>query len=159
MAKCMVQQPKNAWTPELQAVSQIPSAHVPVPSPTRLLSRFVFDELFDEDALGFLLSSSHLYRYLVRLKDKPSTDRFSQRNLDEVTAGALAFETFHTQTLAMFAGAYIKECHLASHSKLMEVLDNKWTSLTGQLPDASITVPCECNKVEAAWKYRNLTSH
>ena len=122
---------------------------------TKLLSRNVFDKLFEEDYLGFMLSSYRFEKYLKRMQMSKSTDVFSMRLLNIVLHSDDEFNSFHIQTLSMFVGSYIDECRIKSHDDLMLALDAKWKQLTDESISSSRDLNAELNKVEAAWQYRH----
>ena len=126
---------------------------------SKRLSRVVFDSLFDNNLLGFLLSSHHFEKHLVWLA----------RDACPVTAGEISgvladtntLQTFHTATLNLFAAAYIAECRHTSHVDLMRDLDEKYRNLrlgegetvdTGENAESSVDAP---NHVALVWKYRH----
>ena len=121
------------------------------------LQRLVFDDLFDRDLLGFLLSSNHFAHHLRNMVGR--SDRFSARQLGRISNDALLTKEFHLGMLEMYSGAHIKECKHTSAEALMRDLDQQFEQSAS---DESGEVECllahpgteEANRVETAWQYR-----
>lgn len=121
------------------------------------LGRIVFDDLFDFDFLGFLLSSQHFQTHLTRLELR-STPEVARR-IHEILSNELDLLTFHNLMLAMYSGVYIEECECKSRAELMDVLDGKYLRITGENDALYDVVVDEPNKVEAAWLYRGVCNN
>lgn len=120
-------------------------------------SNLVFDELFDNDLLGLMLSSHHLNKFLFRMK-----------NMDGKTASLLAciggeqalFDELHNAMLSKFDGFYIKECSMKA-DELYKYLDaringydfsrNRMTQLEASSTEAHVETN---NNVLCSWNYR-----
>ena len=118
------------------------------------LSRKVFDDLFESDLLGFLLSlrhfGCHLKRMLVRVDDGTA---FQLQSVISSTANLIEF---HGATLAMFSGAYIEECCHDSFETLMIDLDDKLKAATQEKPQVQeFDIPQDnIENMQATWQYR-----
>lgn len=121
------------------------------------LSRVVFDDLMERDLLGFLLSSSHLHKYLAALctyAESPAREHIRRMisNVDLVNQ-------FHQATLKMFAGSYIQEASIKDRAQLHAVLDHQYESfITGLDLHEDVrfeTSLQQLESVELTWKYRS----
>lgn len=133
--------------------SERPEDEISVAS-NQSLSRIIFDDLFENDLLGFLLSSHHFCKYLGRLESQ--LDRFSARHIKQIVSNSTLLQEFHASTLEMFAGVYIEECKHKSHGDLMRDLDNKYQKLKNlnECSEFASSSLVEKNNVEMAWLYR-----
>lgn len=116
------------------------------------LSRIVFDELLENDLLGFLLSSKHFKNYICRMKfDTSSVEGQLARELIE---SGSRLKDFHEATLKMYSGVYIEECQHESNEDLMRDLDGKFSALADAGHGPARLDDAQENHVEMAWKYR-----
>lgn len=125
-----------------------------VTTSTKQLSRIVFDDLFENDLLGFLLSSHHFHKHLLRMALR--SDPFTARHIQQVICNPILFQEFHTSTLEMYSGVYIEECRHKVHTELMLALDEKFSQSeceSSGVLDVAVEAP---NRVELAWHYRNM---
>lgn len=122
------------------------------------VSRLVFDDLMDRDLLGFLLSSSHLHKYLAALCTyaEASVAEHVRRMIGNVDLS----NQFHKTTLKMFAGSYIPETSIKDRGQLIAVLDHKYEAFLAGLDSAEDvrfeTSLHQLESVELAWKYRTV---
>lgn len=123
---------------------------------TIALCRHVFDDLLDKDLLGFLLSSSHLQKYLAHFSTyaQPQFAELVRRNI--MSAEIVA--NFHKYMLKMYAGIYIREAEIEDHIDLLAILDVKFQAFTRELEPCDVryeTSTKQLESVERAWKYRH----
>lgn len=118
--------------------------------------RAVFDDLMERDLLGFLLSTTHLQKYLAHFTTyaHPNFASLVSRNIMNVEVVA----SFHKHMLKMYSGIYIQEAKIATHSELFTVLDAKYKKFaddndSGDVKYEASLKQLEC--VELAWKYRH----
>lgn len=122
------------------------------------LSRAVFDEMMDRDLLGFLLSSSHLHKFLAAFSTYAGQDH--AQALRRYLTNVDSVHQFHQITLKMFSGAFIAETAIESRTELMAILDKKHADYIKELgiqEDVHYETSLqELESVELAWKYRNV---
>ena len=121
----------------------------------KYLCRMVFDDLFERDLLGFLLSSRHLSRHMQELASR--CDPFTARQIERVLCAVDLAESFHAAMLEMYSGIHVKESSLGSPAALKRDLDEKLKrSLSASDGDPLFQVSQhEINRVELAWTYRH----
>lgn len=123
------------------------------------LRRAVFDDLMDKDLLGFLLSSSHLRKYLSQFSNY-TEPQFSESVIRTI-GNSMVADAFHQSLLAMFSGVYIAEATIKARSELLAVLDAKYQNFVQKLnlsgKDCEVSSQ-QIESVELAWRYRNACS-
>jgi hypothetical protein len=121
------------------------------------LSRVVFDDLFEKDLLGFLLSPMHFHQHLLEMQ--LYCDQFTTRQLQYVVSDVFHLQEFHKTTLEMFCGTHISECKHKSIAGLMAALDQKCLALPGYKTSHDLVMELNgINQAEIAlaWRYRAL---
>jgi hypothetical protein len=120
------------------------------------LCREVFDDLMDRDLLGFLLSSSHLRKYLAHYPSyaEPKFAEPVKRN----NAHSAVVDAFHQKLLGMFSGAYIAEAAIKDRDELMATLEAKYEDFASKLKSSYVLYEPSLKQLESvdlAWRYRN----
>ena len=127
-------------------------------SARRSLGRTVFDNLFERDLLGILLSSKHFKTYITKVNFADSTaldiNAVETDLLEDILSTDERTNSFHKFMLEMFAGVYIKECRHQDKSALMLDLDKKLAEEMMTSEELFDEMDESINHVELAWRYR-----
>lgn len=131
--------------------------HTESDSSTKLdLCRDIIDDMMDRGLLGFLLSSTHLRKYLAAYSTyaaKPKAE-ILRRSLTNVEV----MDEIHTKMIDMYKGLYIAEARIANATELMAYLDDLYLDFSSSIDLIDVryeTSLQQLETVEMAWRYRS----
>lgn len=100
------------------------------------LGRLIVDELMDRDLMGFLLSPSHLLKFLAHYTFYAPKPVAAQVRRSIVNAEIV--DELHLFILQAFKGLHIPETSLLTHDELKLALDRKYETFAQQVDTGDV---------------------
>lgn len=119
------------------------------------LYRHVIDDLIHQGLTGFLLSATHLRRYLGAYQTYAPGP--VAKMLSRVIANVEAIDEIHTKMLGLFKGLYIEETSITDRQQLLSELDSKFLIFASKInykDHQSEPSRTQIESIELAWRYR-----